>query len=222
MRTTARRRPIERASLARRCVALIAIAAVSLGCVADTFSYSAVAPVPIAAGAAPVEPNPAPIVAVAAPPRPSTTPVPAVPHPAPVPPVPIVPAANATATVPILYYHRVQTIPAAYPSWSTARKRRFTTYDVLPAAFAAQLDWLFLHGYTTILPRDLAAHWDQGTPLPERPVIITLRRRIARLGQERPAAAQGTRDGRRVLPDARRDQAREPDLEGGPPTGRSG
>ena len=88
-------------------------------------------------------------------------------------PIPIVPAANATATVPILYYHRVQAIPADYPSWSAARKRRFTTYDVLPAAFAAQLDWLFLHGYTTILPRDLAAHWDQGTPLPERPVIIT-------------------------------------------------
>ena len=173
MRTTARRRPIERASLARRCVALLAIAAVSLGCIADTFSYSGVAPVPVAAGAGPVEPNPAPVVGVAAPQGPSTTPVPAVPHPAPLPPIPIVPAANATATVPILYYHRVQAIPADYPSWSAARKRRFTTYDVLPAAFAAQLDWLFLHGYTTILPRDLAAHWDQGTPLPARPVIIS-------------------------------------------------
>jgi peptidoglycan/xylan/chitin deacetylase (PgdA/CDA1 family) len=90
-----------------------------------------------------------------------------------VPPIPIVPAADATATVPILYYHRVQAIPADYPSWSAARKLRFTTYDVLPEAFAAQLDWLFLHGYTTILPRDLTAHWDLGTPLPERPVIIS-------------------------------------------------
>ena len=43
MRTTARRRPIERASLARRCVAFVAIAAVSLGCVADASSYSGVA-----------------------------------------------------------------------------------------------------------------------------------------------------------------------------------
>jgi len=75
--------------------------------------------------------------------------------------------------VPILYYHRVQAIPGGYPSWSVDRKRRFTTYDVLPAAFSAQLDWLFLHGYTTILPRDLAAHWDEGKPLPARPVIIT-------------------------------------------------
>ncbi len=47
------------------------------------------------------------------------------------------------------------------------------TYNVLPTAFAAQLDWLRDHGYTTILPRDLAAHWDRGTPLPARPVIIT-------------------------------------------------
>jgi peptidoglycan/xylan/chitin deacetylase (PgdA/CDA1 family) len=175
MRTTARRRPIERASLARRCVALLAIGAVSLGCVADTFSDRGVTPVPIAAGAGPVEPSLAPIIGVAAPPDPFTSPVPAGDRPAPLPVslIPIVPPASATAAVPILYYHRVQAIPAAYPSWSAERKRRFTTYDVLPAAFAAQLDWLFLHGYTTILPRDLAAHWDQGAPLPERPVIIT-------------------------------------------------
>src|SRR6478736_1928005 len=143
MRTTARRRPIERASLARRCVALVAIAAVSLGCVADTFSYGGIR-VPIAAGADPISPNPAPVVGVAAPSGPPTTPPPAVPRPAPVPPIPIVPAANAMATVPILYYHRVQAIPSDYLSWSAARKHQFTTYDVLPAAFAAQLDWLFL------------------------------------------------------------------------------
>ena len=35
------------------------------------------------------------------------------------------------------------------------------TYDVVPAAFEAQLDWLMANGYTTILPRDLAAHWDR-------------------------------------------------------------
>ena len=45
--------------------------------------------------------------------------------------------------------------------------------DTLPKAFAAQLDWLRDHGYTTILPRDLVDHWDNRTPLPARPVIIT-------------------------------------------------
>ena len=76
-------------------------------------------------------------------------------------------------SVPILYYHRVVAPPADYADWSTARRRKFLTYDVIPAAFAAQLDWLTDHGYTTILPRDLADHWDLGTALPDRPVIIT-------------------------------------------------
>src|SRR5450759_4590460 len=34
-------------------------------------------------------------------------------------------------------------------------------------------DWLEAHGYTTILPRDLAEHWDRGVPLPARCVILT-------------------------------------------------
>jgi peptidoglycan/xylan/chitin deacetylase (PgdA/CDA1 family) len=75
--------------------------------------------------------------------------------------------------VPILYYHRVQAVPRGFRKWSRARKREFLTYDTLPSAFVAQLDWLHDHGYTTILPRQLAAHWDHGTPLPRRPVILT-------------------------------------------------
>jgi len=75
--------------------------------------------------------------------------------------------------VPILYYHRVQAPPVAYGSWSKARKATFIDYDVVPSAFAAQLDWLFDHGYTTVLPRDLAAYWDHGVALPARPVILT-------------------------------------------------
>lgn len=86
-------------------------------------------------------------------------------------PTPLPPARRAE--VPILYYHRVQALPADYREWSAARRRQFLTYNVLPTAFAAQLDWLLDRGYTTILPRDLAAHWDNGAPLPARPVIIT-------------------------------------------------
>lgn len=77
------------------------------------------------------------------------------------------------ASVPILYYHQVKAPPGGYAGWSAGRRRRFITYDVIPAAFAAQLDWLKEHGYTTILPRDLTDHWDYGTALPERSVIIT-------------------------------------------------
>jgi peptidoglycan/xylan/chitin deacetylase (PgdA/CDA1 family) len=75
--------------------------------------------------------------------------------------------------VPVLYYHRVEAPPPDYSTWTKARQAAFIDYDVVPAAFAAQLDWLAANGYTTILPRDLAAHWDNGAQLPAKPVILT-------------------------------------------------
>lgn len=80
----------------------------------------------------------------------------------------------ARGVVPILYLHRVEATPAGFSLWPTKQQETFLAYDVLPSAFEAQLDWLAAHGYTTILPRDLARHWDEGTPLPARPVIISL------------------------------------------------
>ena len=75
--------------------------------------------------------------------------------------------------IPILYYHRVQAPPPNFATWSRDRQRTFLMYDTLPAAFRAQLDWLIGHGYTTILPRDLAAHWDLGQILPAKSVILS-------------------------------------------------
>jgi peptidoglycan/xylan/chitin deacetylase (PgdA/CDA1 family) len=69
--------------------------------------------------------------------------------------------------------HRSEAVPAGFASWSAAAQADFLRYDVLPSALAADLDWLVANGYTTILPRDLAAHWDDGKPLPPRPVIIS-------------------------------------------------
>ncbi len=96
-------------------------------------------------------------------PRPSS---PVAAQPSNLPPIP-------PGAVPILYYHRVEAVPAAWPTWTKARQAAFIDYDVLPNAFAAQLDWLAANGYTTILPRDLAAHWDNDVPLPAKPVILT-------------------------------------------------
>ncbi len=79
----------------------------------------------------------------------------------------------AAVTVPILYYHRVIAPPRGFRQWTRAQRERFLAYDVIPVAFEAQLDWLVANGYTTILPRDLASSWDDGVPLPERPVMIT-------------------------------------------------
>jgi peptidoglycan/xylan/chitin deacetylase (PgdA/CDA1 family) len=75
--------------------------------------------------------------------------------------------------VPILYYHRVEAAPPDYSTWTKSQQAAFIDYDVIPAAFAAQLDWLAANGYTTILPRDLAAYWDNGAQLPAKPVILT-------------------------------------------------
>jgi len=79
----------------------------------------------------------------------------------------------AQGVIPIIYLHRVVAPPTAWLTWTTAQRRAFIAYDDIPAAFAAQLDYLKANGYTTILPRDLAAHWDHGAPLPPRPVILT-------------------------------------------------
>ena len=64
--------------------------------------------------------------------------------------------------VPILYYHRVDPLPAGFTSWSKPRRALFSPTNTLPELFSAQLDWLAEHCYTTILPRDLAAYWDHG------------------------------------------------------------
>ena len=160
--TTARRLGIGRRRLGHRVLAVAAIAALTMGCVADTLSASVVQPVPAAAPAVDSSPTPAP----------APTPF----GPALVPasgPTHAISGPDSLATVPVLYYHRVRAVPAGYKDWSPAAKKRFITYDTLPQAFAAQLDWLKTYGYTTILPRDLAAHWDSGKPLPVRPVIIT-------------------------------------------------
>lgn len=88
-------------------------------------------------------------------------------------PSPIALPSIPEGAVPILYYHRVEAVPPEFRTWSRARQRQFLAYDTLPAALEAQLDWLSAHAYTTILPGDLAAHWDRGRRLPTKPVILS-------------------------------------------------
>ncbi len=122
------------------------------------------APVAISQPAAGDHPEPAPSAAPPAAPAPAS--------PGPPGGDPAAPTSMAVS-VPILYYHRIIAPPRGFRQWTRAQRERFLAYDVVPAAFEAQLDWLVAHGYTTILPRDLAAFWDSGVPLPERPVMIT-------------------------------------------------
>ena len=156
-------------------LAVIAIALVG-GESAAPAPSSPADPGPVAIAAPPATPQPSPSPSLAPTPEPPwpLTPLPA-PDPAPYPtlaPAPAPPLHIPRNGVPIVYYHRVESVPADFGSWGSKRKRTFLAYDSLPTAFEAQLDWLQAHGYTTILPRDLAAHWDHGARLPRRPVIL--------------------------------------------------
>ena len=160
---------------------LITTVAACSGGTAPAWSFP---PAPPAAAVAPPAspPSPAASRAPASTPSPAPRPTPsATPSPSPAPtPIPapsglvsLAALPVPPARIPILYYHRVQALPADFASWSKVRRATFLMNDTLPKAFAAQLDWLLDHGYTTILPRDLVDHWDNRTPLPARPVIIT-------------------------------------------------
>ena len=102
------------------------------------------------------------------------TPTPTLPPPTPTPTAtPIAPTADGVVNVPILYMHRAVEIPSDILSWTAAQRSGFLPYVITPCELNAKLDWLSVNGYTTILPRDLTAYWDNKQPLPGKPVILT-------------------------------------------------
>src|SRR3954468_656729 len=167
-------------SLTRLVACAVAAATIAAGCSPGPSPRASVAPPPTEIATASSATPGSSLVASTA--TPSASPEPATsPRPTPWPTARPLPSGLVAlgdlpvppARIPVLYYHRLQPLPEDYATWSKAKRRSFTTYDTLPKVFAAQLDWLRDHGYTTILPRDLAAHWDDRSKLPARPVIIT-------------------------------------------------
>lgn len=71
----------------------------------------------------------------------------------------------ARTQVPILCYHRIRDIQM--PSKAS------NGYEVTEAAFKAQMKALADSGYKTVLPDQLYDYLTKGTPLPEKPVMIT-------------------------------------------------
>lgn len=77
-------------------------------------------------------------------------------------------AANAASAeeegvrVPVLMYHSL-----------LKDSSRAGQYVIPPSLFASDLAWLKAHGYETVLMQDLIDYVDKGTPLPEKPVVIT-------------------------------------------------
>lgn len=72
-------------------------------------------------------------------------------------------SADAGVRLPILMYHSILKDPA-----STGM------YVITPTALEEDLRYLRDNGYQTVVVADLLAYVDEGTPLPEKPVMLTL------------------------------------------------
>ncbi len=70
---------------------------------------------------------------------------------------------SATAEAPVLMYHSIGSTTMA----------KFRAFAVDPAEFAEQMDYLHSQGYRTLTAADVAERLASGTPLPERPVVLT-------------------------------------------------
>ena len=82
-----------------------------------------------------------------------------------------VPVADASTVlsrkeVPILCYHQIR-------NWKPSDSKRAKDYIVPPANFSAQMKWLADSGFHTVLPNELYAYLNNGTPLPSKPIMLT-------------------------------------------------
>src|ERR1700737_3819612 len=80
----------------------------------------------------------------------------------------IVRTGTKTLTMPILMYHYVRTPPSIFSDLMGYR------LSVSPEDFTAQMDWLANNRYHPVDFDDLRAYFNGSTPLPSKPVIITL------------------------------------------------
>jgi len=117
--------------------------------------------------AIPVAPSPTPLATVTLPddraaglPRPTPPPARSTPS-----PTPTLPPHGQTAPVPILMYHYIRPKPANDPLGAAL--------SVDPETFAAQMDWLAAHGYTTLTLHELAEVRAGKIGLPPKPIVLT-------------------------------------------------
>jgi peptidoglycan/xylan/chitin deacetylase (PgdA/CDA1 family) len=72
----------------------------------------------------------------------------------------------ARTQVPVLCYHHIR-------EFRPTDGENMKSYSVTPANFAAQMKMLADSGYHTVLPDQLYSYLAYGTPLPEKPVMLT-------------------------------------------------
>ena len=78
----------------------------------------------------------------------------------------VIPAGRPDVGVPILEYHYIRVNP------DPADKLGYNL-SVTPADFQAQMDWLDRNGYHPVTLDQVRAYFEQGRPLPDRPVVLT-------------------------------------------------
>lgn len=83
------------------------------------------------------------------------------------------PVPGQPLTLPILYMHRVVSLPSDFATWSAGSQQAFAQHSIPACVFTAQIAWLRANAYHTVLPRDVIAFWDRGKPLPANPIILT-------------------------------------------------
>ena len=71
-------------------------------------------------------------------------------------------AAQRPVDLPVLMYHSIN-----------SRESKAGDYVITPGALRGDLEWLQKNGYHTVVVQDLLNSVEQGTPLPEKPVMIT-------------------------------------------------
>jgi peptidoglycan/xylan/chitin deacetylase (PgdA/CDA1 family) len=68
--------------------------------------------------------------------------------------------------IPVMIYHSVRPHIKGESQYQDA-------YDITPELLERELKYIVEEGYTTISFRDVTNHWILGTPLPEKPVILS-------------------------------------------------
>ncbi|HYL07684.1 MAG TPA: polysaccharide deacetylase family protein, partial [Candidatus Udaeobacter sp.] len=80
----------------------------------------------------------------------------------------VIPLGSRSISVPILMYHYIRPSPSIRTDMLGYR------LSVTPQNFEVQMDWLYAHGFHAVNFNDLRAYFAGRTPLPAKPVIITL------------------------------------------------
>lgn len=71
-----------------------------------------------------------------------------------------VPPETAPLEIPVLMYHRIASTPGLY--------------QVTEQTLRSQMAWLASNGYTSVTPDEIMAYLTLGTPLPPKPIMITI------------------------------------------------